>query len=111
MIVASDTSNLLDRHPLVGQQRDEAVPQLTWRPLGGIEGSRSGDAAKPAADVGSIEQGASLGGENKALKHEQHVQSPQRARAVDVRSRPRAWWRLARAGTAANWCPCAAPGP
>jgi len=34
--------------------------------LGGIEAGCRGDAAKPAPDVGSIERGASLGGENKA---------------------------------------------
>jgi hypothetical protein len=56
--VTDEAGDLLDRHALVRKQRDEAVPQLARRPLGGIQACRGGDAAEPAPDVGGIERGA-----------------------------------------------------
>lgn len=65
--VADQASNLLDRHLGVGEQRTEAVPQLTGRPLACRESCHGRDPTEPTANVGGIEHGPGVRGEHQAI--------------------------------------------
>ena len=52
--MANQPGNLLDRDAGIGEQRDEAVPQLTWRPVSRIQARRLGDLAEGAPDVRGV---------------------------------------------------------
>jgi hypothetical protein len=65
--VADETGDLLDRHTRIGQQQDEAVPQLAGRPLGRVKLRSSGDLAERAADIPRIERGTHARGEHQII--------------------------------------------
>jgi hypothetical protein len=49
--VADQPGDVLDRHVSVGQQRDKAVPQLTWSPLAGVQPGCLDDLVEGTPDV------------------------------------------------------------
>lgn len=49
--VPDETSDLLDRHAIVGEQRNETVPQFPWRPVLCREPGRSDNLAEATPDI------------------------------------------------------------
>ncbi len=65
--MTDEAGNLLDRDTTVRQQRDEAMPQLARRPVGGIQARGGSDLAERATDVRGVQLGANRRGEDKVV--------------------------------------------
>jgi hypothetical protein len=65
--VPYQASDVLDWHTVVGEQRDEAVPQLPGRPLLRREPGRLRDPSEAAPDVVRVELGADLRDEHETV--------------------------------------------
>jgi hypothetical protein len=65
--VPDEARDLLDGDAAVGQERHERVPQLSRRPLAGVDPTRLGNGCtEVAADIRRVQRGAVAGGEDES---------------------------------------------